>query len=153
MMKDRGQNTITLKELVDFYIQQGMIKNVIVNTQEKEKLSPLLQEKIICSVRNEIQRSLTEEEASTIHRTAKAKQRQKEIQQVRTLLIEGVILAFFVGILVNLASEPLSTLSPIFKAIAAVICLIIIAALYFSRVLEQVQALLYPDQEGDSNPK
>ena len=157
MTKNSGHNTITLKELVDFYIQQRMIKNLIVNPQEKKKISPSLQDQIISSIRSEVQRSLTEEEADAIHRTARAMQRKQEMQQrtkqIRNLLFEGIVLAFFVGILVNLATDLLNTFFPNHKATIAVICTVIIAILYFSRLLEQFQALLHPDPEGDSDPK
>lgn len=156
-MKDSGQNTITLRELVDFYIQQGMMKSMLVNTQEKKKISPFLQDQIISSIRSEVQHSLTAEEADAIHRTAKAMQRQQEIQQrtqqIRNLLFEGIVLAFFVGILVNLATDLLNTFFPNHKVTIAVICIIIVAILYFSRLLDQFQALLHPDPEGDSDPK
>ena len=156
MIKDSHQNSITLEKLVTFYVERGMMDSVIVDSREKQLIAPMLQSEIMGSIRNEIQASITQEEADAIHRNAKAKCHRREtrerIQQIRNLLLEGIVFTFFVGLLVNLATELLNTFFPDHKAIIAIICIVIIAILYYSRLLGQIQALLYPDQEGDSDP-
>lgn len=58
-----------------------------------------------CDIKNEIIQELTEEEKSAIDAKIKAHKTQKDIESLKTLVLEGIFLAFVVGILVNQATD------------------------------------------------
>lgn len=160
-MESSHQDTIKLEELVDFYVSQVMTKGHTVDSvdpvdsKEKQRMVPMLKESISSSIRKEIRDSLTQEEADAIYHNAAKMHRRQELQhrtqQIRNLLLEGIIFSFFVGLLVNLATELLDTFFSNYKLFVAAICIIIITLLYFYRLLGQIKAFFHSDQEGDSD--
>lgn len=154
-MENPDQNVIALEDLINFYVKQGMMKDIVVDSAEKEKMLPILHAKILDSIREEVKRSLTKDEANDLSNKAKEIHHQQEVQQrakqIRDLLLEGIILSFIVGLLVNLVTEPINTLPTGIKIILAIVFAFIVVVIFFSLLWVQIQDLLYSNQKGDSN--
>ena len=154
-MENPDQNVIALEDLIDFYVKQGMMKDIVVDSTEKQKMFPILHAKILDSIREEVKRSLTKDEANDLSNKAKEIHHQHEVQQrakqIRDLLLEGIILSFIVGLLVNLVTEPINPLPTGIKIILAIVFAFIVAVIFFSLLWVQIQDLLYSNQKGDSS--
>lgn len=142
----------TLKTVIDKYIesQEKIVFRENAVPEDKDGYVDAIKKYLTDSIYNEIRTEVRDEALADASKMIEEKAGLKRIEEFKRLAIDGVIVAFFVGLLVNQSTDIIGYLKGSFytsniwltvKIAAAllVICIIIFAYMFISELIKMLR--------------
>ena len=141
-----------LETLVDNYIKlkEDIVLKESAGTEDKEEYTASVKKLLLNQIYTEVEYEVRDYAIQKADKIIEKKADKKRINEFRRLTIDGLIVAFFVGLLVNQVTDiigylkgcfemPNIKITMIFSVGLLIICIVIISWLFISEVIKMLE--------------
>lgn len=142
----------TLKSVIDKYIelQDEVVFRENAVPEEKEYYVDAVKESLTDKIYKEIRTEVRDEALADATKIVEEKAGLKRIEEFKKLALSGIVVAFFVGLLVNQSTDIIGYLKGSFQAtniwitvkivlVLLAICILIFAYMFFSELIKMLR--------------
>lgn len=142
----------TLETLVDNYIKlkEDVVLKESAGIKDKEEYTASVKKSLLSQIYTEVENEVRDDAIQKADKIIEKKADKKRINEFRRLTIDGLIVAFFVGLLVNQVTDiigylkecfemPNIKITMIFSVVLLIICIVIISWLFISEVIKMLE--------------
>ncbi|SCH28827.1 Uncharacterised protein [uncultured Ruminococcus sp.] len=149
----------SLETLIDKYVdsQQTAVFSSDIKEVDKDTYISAVKMQLTSKIYNEIRDEVRDEALMDADNIIEKKAGQKRIKEFKNLMIDGAIVAFFVGMLVNQVTELLGVFKNMFKmnnvaltSICSMLLLFICIAIFGARFLSEALRILRREKNEEN---
>ena len=149
----------SLETLIDKYVdsQQTAVFSSDIKEVDKDTYISAVKMQLTSKIYNEIRDEVRDESLMDADNIIEKKAGQKRIKEFKNLMIDGAIVAFFVGMLVNQVTELLGVFKNMFKmnnvaltSICSMLLLFICIAIFGARFLSEALRILRREKNEEN---
>ena len=142
----------TLEILVDNYIKlkEDVVLKESAGIKDKEEYTASIKKSLLSQIYTEVENEVRDDAIQKADKIIEKRADKKRINEFRRLTIDGLIVAFFVGLLVNQVTDIIGYLKGSFEtsdikstviisAVLLIVCIIIISWLFISEVIKMLE--------------